>query len=61
MDTYEPIHVREFRVKAIQRLIIVVREHAQDEINNAALYERHAEERRRDEDETAQRQIMDYQ
>ena len=45
MESYAPSHVREFRIKAVQGLILAVHSRAEDEIANAATYRRQAEEK----------------
>ena len=53
--------VREFRVRAIQRLIVAIRERAQDEIVNAAVYERQEQERQHAANQEQLRQVRDHQ
>lgn len=61
METYTPRHVREFRIRAIQQLIVFVHERANDEIINAEAYRRQAQERQIQRDEADRRAALEYQ
>lgn len=61
METYTPRNVREFRIRAIQQLIVSVHERANDEITNAEAYRRQAQERQIQRDEADRRAIFEYQ
>lgn len=61
MASYLASHVREFRIKAIQGLIVAIHDRVEDEITNAALYARQAEERRIQQEEAHNRMVADFQ
>lgn len=61
MDTYESRHVKEFRIRATQSLILAVHEYARDAPRRAAEQARHAEQQQAAAEEAARRQVEDYQ
>ncbi len=60
IDSYVPSHLKEFQIKATQALIVSIHERAEDEVTNAALYARQAQERRAQQDLEDERAAAEY-
>lgn len=61
MDAYEPRHVKEFRIRATQRLILAVHEYAADAPRRAEEQARQALQQQIELEEAGRRQAMEYQ
>ena len=61
MDTYTPFHIREYRIQAIQSLIVAVHERASNESVWVEEVAWAAEQRQRDLDEHMCRDIQGHQ